>query len=141
MRTLLLPLLCLATSAWAAPSAFTGEDLSGSYNCTGHDNHDGDYKASLVLHLDKARSEGQYAAYTLVLTIPGEVAHYNGAMVVEGNRLAMMFSSSDPLSKDSGTGLGTITHDAKGQPGFSKFYFEPDYKGGNTGTESCNRAH
>lgn len=134
-----LACLCLTSPAWAAPAPFTGADLSGSYACTGHDDHDGDYKATLALHLNRAKSVGSYGSYALTLDVVGEPGHYNGSMVVEGDRLAMMFASSDPTSRDMGTGLGRLSQDAQGHTTFSKFYFEPDYKGGDFGTETCTR--
>lgn len=54
--------------------------------------------------------------------------------------MAISFASTKPGSKDYGTGLGSVTHGADGPPGFSKYYYEPEFKGGNHGTERCLRA-
>ena len=45
----------------------------------------------------------------------------------------------DPSSRDYGTGIATVKKDKNGKLGFRKYYYEPEFKGGNYGTEDCVR--
>jgi len=48
----------------------------------------------------------------------------------------MRFANTDQKDKDYGTGIATFSR-AKGKWKFSSYYYEPEYKGGNYGTEEC----
>jgi len=129
-----LPTLCLA----AAPLPFSGEDLSGTYSCTGHDAADGDYQATVTLTMSLAQSTGTHGDYTLKMEVPGD-GIYLGSVVANGDNFAITFTPTAPGSKDYGTGLGTVSSNTRGQIVLSKFYYEPEYRGGDHGTEDCVR--
>ena len=140
MRRLLLaalPLLCGGALA-AAPLPFTGLDLSGTYTCTGHDAQEGDYSGIITLGINKDQSTGKLGSYNLKLAVPGD-GDYLGQAVSDGSYLAATFASAKPGSKDYGLGLAPITQDAAGVKHFSKYYYEPEYRGGDHGTEDCTR--
>jgi len=130
--------LLLSSAAALAATAYQGKDYSGKYQCTGKDVHDGDYKAVVDLTLDKAHSSGANASYRFTMRVEG-YGLYRGAAVGNGEMLAITFANEDPKTKDYGTGIAKVTVGKDGKPGFDKFYFEPDYKGGNHGTEHCIR--
>lgn len=131
----ILAFLLCGSPAYAAP-AFTGTDYSGVYECTGNDAHEGKYAGTVTMTLDRRQSVGNYGAYKFKLEVPGYGA-YLGQAVAEGGRIAMYFALKDPATRDFGTGLATIKKHKNGKPGFHKFYYEPEYKGGNHGTEDC----
>lgn len=68
-----------------------------------------------------------------------EYGTYLGHAAAKGNVAAMHFALTDKTTKDYGTGIAEFSHNAKGKLSFRKFYFEPEYKGGNTGVEDCVR--
>ena len=131
----LLGALLSASLAQAAP-AFTGQDVSGVYECSGVDAHEGNYTGTVILALVAAQSTGEHGAYQFKLEVPGFGA-YLGHAVSEGDKLAIYFALPDQSTKDYGTGIATLRKDPSGRLAFSKFYYEPEYKGGNTGTEEC----
>jgi hypothetical protein len=51
----------------------------------------------------------------------------------------MYFALTDPSTKDFGTVIAQFNRNKQGKPAFYKFYFEPEFKGGNTGLEDCIR--
>jgi len=51
----------------------------------------------------------------------------------------MHFALTDQTTKDYGTGIAKFRRNESGKLTFHKFYFEPEYKGGNTGLEECVR--
>jgi hypothetical protein len=128
-------LLTMAGLAQAKP-AFTGQDYSGVYECTGLDAHEGKYTSKVTLAIKPAHSSGNYASYDFKLEVPG-FGVYLGQAAANGNNLAMHFALTDPTTKDYGTGIATIKKNKQGKLSFHKFYFEPEFKGGNTGTEDC----
>lgn len=139
-RPLLPLLLCLSAPALAdAPPAFTGEDLSGSYQCEGHDAKDGKYKATLTLTLNRTQSAWNFSAYEVKIAIPGQNGSYVGNAVADGKRLAMSFAYTDMNAHDFGTAIVAIGKDASSKVTLSKYYYQPAYKGGNYGTEECVR--
>lgn len=131
----LLGALLGASLAQAAP-AFTGQDYSGVYQCTGVDAHEGNYTGTVTMALVAAQSTGEHGAYRFKLEVPGFGA-YLGHAVSEGDKLAIYFALPDQSTRDYGTGIATMRKDQSGRLAFSKFYYEPEYKGGNTGTEDC----
>ncbi len=116
--------------------AFVGQDYSGVYACTGNDAHEGKYTGTVTMTLDRNQSTGRYGAYSFKLEVPG-FGVYLGQAVGEDGRLAIHFALSEPSTKDYGTGIATIHKGKDGKFSFNKFYYEPEYKGGNTGTETC----
>lgn len=119
-----------------AKPAFTGQDYSGVYECTGVDGHEGKYTGTVTMNLVPEQSQGDHGAYKFKLEVPGYGA-YLGHAVSEGNKLAIHFGLQDPTTKDFGTGIATVKKGKQGRVSFHKYYYEPEYKGGNTGVEDC----
>ena len=139
MRCVLsLFLLFTISSSFAAnkTSPFTGPDFSGVYACKGLDAHEGEYKGKVTLKLKKEHSQAQYASYDFLLEVPG-FGKYPGHMAANGLSAAMHFALEDQSTHDFGTGISQFSKNAKGQWQFQKFYFEPQFKGGNSGFENC----
>jgi hypothetical protein len=132
-----LGFLIAAVPAMAKP-AFNGQDFSGVYDCTGDDSHEGKYKGTVTLKLNLAQSTGEYGAYDFKLEVPG-FGTYLGEAAAEGDRLAMHFALTDQKTRDFGTGIATIKKNKQGKLGFHKYYYEPEFKGGNYGFEDCVR--
>jgi hypothetical protein len=130
----------LSIPAWAAdnPKSHTRDDLSGIYSCTGNDGHDGKYTATATLKLDRKNSHAHYASYAFTLQAEA-YGKYLGTAVARGDIMAVTYANTSPKMKtDYGTGLATISS-KNGKISFHKFYYEPEYKGGNTGTEDCTK--
>jgi hypothetical protein len=53
--------------------------------------------------------------------------------------MAIHFANTDPSTLDYGTGIARFTKGKGGKWSFSKFYYEPAYKGGNHGLETCTQ--
>ena len=119
-----------------AKPAFTAPDYSGVYACSGVDAHEGKYTDTVTMQLVPEQSVGNHGAYRFKLEVPGFGA-YLGHAVSEGDKLAIHFALNDQSTKDYGTGIATIRKGKNGKWVFKKFYYEPEYKGGNTGTEEC----
>jgi hypothetical protein len=134
---ILLAILFAAVPALAKPT-FTGQDYSGVYDCTGDDSHEGKYTGKVTLKLNPAQSTGEYSAYDFKLEVPG-FGTYLGEAAAEGDRLAMHFALIDQKTRDFGTGIATIKKNKQGKLGFHKYYYEPEFKGGNYGFEDCVR--
>lgn len=132
--TMLALFVCVGL-AHAKP-AFTAPDYSGVYECTGVDAHEGKYSGTVTMKLVPEQSTGEHGAYRFKLEVPGFGA-YLGHAVSEGDRLAIHFALQDQSTKDYGTGIATIKKGKNGKWEFNKFYYEPEYKGGNTGSEVC----
>lgn len=132
-RIYLAMLLCAPVLAQAA---FNGPDYSGVYDCTGNDAHEGAYAGIVTMQLDAAQSTGEYGTYKFSLQVP-DFGTYQGMAVAQGEKLAIYFSLPDQANGDYGVGIATLQHSAGGKTGFRKFYYEPAYKGGNTGSEDC----
>jgi hypothetical protein len=129
-------LLLACFSAANAKPAFTGSDLSGIYKCTGNDDHEGKYTATATLELVAAQSVGQYGAYTFRLEVPGYGA-YPGHGAANGTAMAIYFALTDPSTADYGTGIASFKKNKNGKWSFRKYYYEPEFKGGNHGVEEC----
>ena len=134
---LLLPLLTASPIAGAAP-AFTGPDLSGIYDCTGNDDHEGKYAGTVTLELVPGQSTGRFGAYAFKLEVPG-YGTYPGHAAAKDTEMAIHFALTDPSTQDHGTGIASFKQNKQGKWTFSKYYYEPDFKGGNHGTEECVR--
>lgn len=131
-------MLCLfagCTSVGAKP-AFSGPDLSGIYDCTGNDNHEGKYTGTVTLELVKEQSVQQSGAYKFKLEVPG-YGTYPGHAAAQGTTMAIHFALTDPSTKDFGTGIASFKKNRFGKWTLSKYYYEPEFKGGNYGTEEC----
>ena len=131
----LVLLLALAPAAGARP-AFTGPDFSGVYDCTGKDDHEGDYTGTVTLERVPGQSVGQYGAYRFKLEVPG-YGVYPGQAAANGRQVAIHFALTDQATKDYGTGIATFSRNKKGKWSFRKYYYEPEFKGGNFGIEDC----
>jgi len=128
-------LLCLMSVSSHAETMNT-PDFSGVYNCVGDDAHEGKYTGTVTMHLKPEHSKANYASYDFKLEVP-EYGTYLGHAAANGHHVAMYFALQDQTTKDYGTGIAEMTKNTKGQWGFHKFYFEPEFKGGNTGFEDC----
>jgi len=117
------------------PLPFTGIDYSGVYDCKGVDSHEGEYTATVTLTRNKAQSSGAFGAYEFRMEVPN-YGTYLGQAVSNGRHIAIHFALTDPAPKDYGTGLAIATPKGKKQS-FRKFYYEPEFKGGNFGNEEC----
>jgi hypothetical protein len=117
-------------------------DFSGVYDCVGDDAHEGKYTGIVTMQRKPEHSKGAYASYDFKLEVP-EYGTYLGHAAVNGNIAAMHFAlpQADHLyggkTQDFGTGVATFKTNAAGKLTFHKFYFEPLFKGGNTGLEDC----
>lgn len=131
----ILGILLGGNMAQAAP-AFTGQDYSGVYQCTGMDAHEGSYTGTVTMALNPAQSTGEHGAYNFRLDVP-DFGAYHGLAVSQGEHLAVYFALQDQSTRDYGIGIAKLGKDAEGRLQFGKFYYEPEYKGGNTGTEEC----
>lgn len=134
--TALLLAALLPVPALAAP-AFTGTDYSGIYDCSGDDAHEGKYTGVVTLALDRAQSVGEYGAYSFKLEVPG-YGTYLGQAAAHGQQMAVHFALTDQSTRDYGTGIARFSR-KNGKLGFHKYYYEPEFKGGNYGTEDCRR--
>jgi len=130
--------LLAASGIVNAKQAFTGPDYSGVYQCKGVDAHEGAYTGTVTIKQVPGQSVGNHGAYTFKLEVPGFGA-YLGHAVSEDDKLAIYFALQNQSTKDYGTGIATIKKAKNGKWTFSKFYYEPEYKGGNTGSEECTQ--
>lgn len=131
--------MCACASAVAGSKPlFIGPDFSGTYECKGEDSHEGPYTGTVTLQLVKDQSFGKFAAYSLKLEVPN-YGSYSGHVAANDHSAAMYFALSDPAPKDYGTGLAQFTKTKFGKWQFSKYYYEPEFKGGNFGTETCTQ--
>jgi hypothetical protein len=143
MKQLLPLILLLASQLTYAEKvlpkpAQSYQDFSGVYTCTGDDAHEGKYTGTVTMKLKPEHSKGPYASYDFKLEVPG-YGSYLGHAAANGNVAAMHFALTDQSTKDYGTGVATFHTDKQGKLHFHKFYFEPEFKGGNTGLEDCVR--
>lgn len=119
-----------------SPVPFKGADYSGIYKCTGKDSHEGPYTGIVTLKLVHSQSHGEYGAYRFTLDVP-DYGAYPGHAAAQGRKMAITFANTDPATKDYGTGIATFSKNKKGKWVFTKYYYEPEFKGGNFGTETC----
>lgn len=94
----------------SAKQPLIGPDSSGIYDCTGQDDHEEAYKGTVTLERVPAQSVHRYGAYSFKLKVPG-----------------------------FGTGIASFRKNRQGRWTFKKYYDEPEFKGGNHGTEACIR--
>ena len=119
-------------------------DFSGVYACSGEDAHEGKYTGTVTMKLHPEHSKGDDASYDFQLEVP-DYGIYKGHAAAHGTHAAMHFAlpmvrgEYGGATHDYGTGIADFQKNAKGQWTFRKFYFEPAFKGGNTGVEICTR--
>ena len=133
--SLLLVFVACSADAESKP-AFTGPDFSGVYECKGNDSHEGPYTGIVKLQLVREQSFAKYGAYSFTLEVPGYGA-YPGHAAANGQTVALHFALTDQTTKDYGTGIAQFSKSKSGKWQFSKYYYEPEFKGGNYGTELC----
>lgn len=133
----LAALSILSASAYAK-QAYTGPDLSGTYNCQGQDSHEGPYTGVVTLALVESQSSGPHGAYRFTLEVPG-YGRYPGHAAARGKTMAIHFANTDPSTKDFGTGIASFSRTKAGKWSFAKYYYEPEFKDGNFGTEVCTQ--
>ncbi len=146
--SLLSTALLLGSNAIIASSA-DKLNLSGTYNCTGFDNHDGTFTGTITLKLDAKASDFKhnFGAYAFTLTEGGAgtgVNAYTGEAAAQGDILAIYFQNTDVKDavgiSDRGVGIATVSHDqdSKGNviTTLHKFYYEPTYKRGQDGKKA-----
>lgn len=137
MKWLAIFISMIATPAYAM-------DLSGVYDCRGEDAHEGAYTGTVTMKRHPAHSKGADASYDFQLEVP-DYGVYKGHAAAHGMHAAMHFAlpaehgEYGGRTQDYGTGIAEFKKNAKGQLMFRKFYFEPAFKGGNTGVEECVR--
>lgn len=137
MKWLAILISMIATQAYAM-------DLSGVYDCRGEDAHEGEYTGTVTMKRRPEHSKGADASYDFQLEVP-DYGLYKGHAAAHGMHAAMHFSlpaengEYGGKTQDYGTGIAEFKKNAKGQLSFRKFYFEPAFKGGNTGVEECVR--
>lgn len=119
------------------PGQFNSTDLSGTYDCTGQDAHDGAFKAAVTLARDPKHSKGNHDGYRYRMDVEGFSA-YPGSAAADGDRLAITFANVDAAKKDYGTAIARVKHANNGVT-IEKYYYQPEYHGGNHGTETCVR--
>ena len=139
MNRFLLSLCILGISTIVnAKPAFTGKDFSGIYDCKGDDSHEGKYTGTVTMELVPSQSVDQYGAYQFKLEVP-EYGVYLGQAAASGIHVAVHFALTDQRTKDYGTGIASFKKNKAGKWTFMKYYFEPEFKGGNYGTEQCTQ--
>ncbi len=130
--------LCLVGLAGQASAV----DFSGVYACTGKDAHEGNYTGTVTMQLRPEHSKGADASYDFELAV-AEYGTYKGHAAVHGMHAAMHFAlpmqngEYGGATHDFGTGIAEFKKNRQGRWTFRKFYFEPAFKGGNTGIEQC----
>ena len=112
-------------------------DLSGTYDCKGLDSKEGAYTATVTMTRNPSESVERYGSYGYAMQVPG-YGTYLGEAVATADHIAIRFALVDPTTRDFGTGLARITRRGP-KTTFEKFYYEPEFKGGNHGTERCTR--
>lgn len=139
MNNLIIGLCLLAIAPMAAAKpAFTGQDFSGVYDCKGDDSHEGKYTGTVTMELVPSQSLNNYGAYKFKLEVPN-YGTYSGQAAAHGSNAAMHFALADQSAKDYGTGIANFKKHKTGKWSFSKYYYEPEFKDGNYGTEECTQ--
>jgi len=90
------------------------------------------------MELVPSQSMNNYGAYKFKLDVPN-YGTYSGQAAAHGSNAAMHFALADQSTKDYGTGIANFKKNKAGKWSFNKFYYEPEFKGGNYGTEECTR--
>ncbi|GAB3464793.1 hypothetical protein [Azotobacter salinestris] len=90
----------------------------------------------MTLELVRAQSFDQYGAYNFKLEVPG-YGTYLGQAAAQGTHMGVYFALTDQSTRDNGTGIASLVRNEAGKWTFDKYYYEPEFKGGNFGTEKC----
>lgn len=135
-----IAMLCLFvgfTSVNAKP-VVPNTNFSGIYDCKVSDHQEGALTGVVTLELVKEQSIKQYSAYNFKLEVPG-FGEYLGHAAANGNNnsMAIYFAHTDTSARDYGTGIASFKRNHLGKWEFSKYYYEPEFKGGNYGMEEC----
>lgn len=138
LSCLIAALLLTANSSYAGIKKFSAPNFSGVYSCTGNDKNEGAYTATVRLEIDYGNSQNQFGAYKFTLEVPG-YGIYPGHAASEANLMAIHFAHTDPSTKDYGTGIAKFKKNKHGKWTFQKYYYEPEFKGGNFGFETCTQ--
>ncbi len=129
----------IALSGWSVLGAEPlPSDFSGTYDCKGQDKAEGSYTGVVELTRVAEQSSGPYTAYRFKLTVPG-FGEYPGHASSKGAMMAIYFANTNPADNDYGTGIAQFKTSDTGGLSFEKFYYQPLYKGGNFGIETCQR--
>ena len=138
LKTIVTALTLISLPAFAQTLSFTGQDLSGRYQCKGQDSHIGDFKSFIDLKINPAQSTGIHGAYDFIMTLPDN-STYDGFAAASTDSMALYFAHRDPAFKDYGVGISEIARDTEGKVSFTKYYYGPQYEGGGHGFEQCSR--
>lgn len=117
-------------------SSAQSSDLSGIYDCVGFDYHEGEYMGIVTMQIDNNHSNDIQQSYFFTLEVPG-FGLYKGFASAQGMNAGIYFSLDDKANEDYGVGIANFYKNKVGKLAFNKFYYEPNYKGGNTGKEVC----
>lgn len=131
-----LSILLMFSGLAEAKPAFTGHNFSGVYECTGSNDHIGDYKVKVTLKLNRISSFGKIGAYFYDMETENSVT-YAGHAIADSNRLSLTLQATDRRSADNSIGYATMKKDSHGHWTFRKNYYEPNDNGGVNGTEFC----
>ena len=131
-------LLSAAPVSHAGIKKFSGPNFSGEYSCTGNDGKEGAYTATVRLDINYRNSQHHFGAYQFTLEVPG-YGTYPGHAASDGNMMAIYFANTDPSTKDYGTGIAKFKKNKHGKWTFKKYYYEPEFKEGNYGFETCTQ--
>jgi hypothetical protein len=134
----------LLVTALFASAAFAMPNLTGEYQCSGQDSHDGAYNHKLFITPDVKASapERDFGAYQFTTEI------HKGYIAAQGDAYALYFEPKDKKalgdSKDFGVGIVTVTHamDKNGKDTLTlhSSYYQPEYqrdKNGGRGLATC----
>lgn len=132
--------ICLILSQVAySETKFQGPDFSGQYTCVGDDFKEGKYQGLVTIKLIPQHSTQTYGAYQFELSVAG-FGKYPGHAAAFQHTMAIYFANTQhDKNHDFGTGIANFSKNAKGKWTFKKFYYEPEFKGGNHGFETCTQ--
>lgn len=133
MKTLGLILFVSGMLLSGVLSAAPLQDLSGHYKCVIDDKHDGVFVVTDVLTRDKPHSTDKVTGYRVtILDERGRPSPYFGYASFDGQSLAMYSDRRAAGSRDYAIIIAQLT-----SSGFDTHYYQPTYKGGNTGSAAC----
>ncbi|MEY4767818.1 MAG: hypothetical protein RL637_457 [Pseudomonadota bacterium] len=135
MKKMIL-LLFILNADLAIATPVVQQNFSGVYDCQGNDAHEGNYKATATLEIEPKHSDTRASSYHFSLEVPG-FGLYRGHGIAEAEKMAIYFALNQPNTQDYGTGIATFSKNANGKYQFVKHYYEPQYEGGNHGSETC----
>ena len=103
-RSMVAALAVVCSLSAEARAAFTGPDFSGVYDCTGSDDHEGDYRGTVTLELVASQSTGEYGAYNFKLEVPGYGVYLGHAAAQGLQRAAAAHQAPRPRGQGRGQG-------------------------------------